>query len=98
MSGFSTGLATKVSVIGGRQTLASKFGNQSFIMGNASFNSGGPAYNIRALRDMEEQSSTKIQALARSYFTRKWYVNYTVRKRLSVPFSGLEFAGNPFLR
>jgi len=36
--------------------------------------------------------------LARTFFTRKWYLNYVVRKKLGVPFSGLEFAQNPFLR
>lgn len=32
-----------------------------------------------------------IQSLARGFFTRKWYLNYIVRKKLGVPFSGIEF-------
>ena len=30
--------------------------------------------------------------------TRKWYLNYMVRQRLSIPFSAIDFAQNPFLR
>ena len=36
--------------------------------------------------------------MIRGFFARKWYLNYVVRKKLGVPFSGLEFAQNPFLR
>lgn len=58
-----------------------------------------PQYlNLRDLRDLEHRSASSIQNLARAYFTRKWYINYVVRKKLGVPFSGLEFAQNPFLR
>ena len=48
--------------------------------------------SLTQLRRMEFASSVKIQTMVRAYFTRKWYVNLQVRKRLSVPFSGLEFA------
>ena len=58
-----------------------------------------PQYlNLRDLRGLEYQAARQIQALARCFFTRKWYLNYVVRKKLGVPFSGLEFAQNPFLR
>lgn len=58
-----------------------------------------PQYiNLKELRELEFKSAQKIQSLARCYFTRKWYLNYIVRKKLGVPFSGLEFAQNPFLR
>lgn len=58
-----------------------------------------PQYlNLRDLRGLEYRAARQIQALARCFFTRKWYLNYVVRKRLGVPFSGLEFAQNPFLR
>jgi hypothetical protein len=30
--------------------------------------------------------------MVKGFFTRKWYLNYTTRKKLGVPFSGLEFA------
>lgn len=47
---------------------------------------------LQQLRNLERSSAIKLQAMFRRYFTRKWYVNLMVRKRLSVPFSGLEFA------
>ena len=54
--------------------------------------------NLRDLRELEHASARQLQSLARGFFTRKWYLNYVVRKKLGVPFSGLEFAQNPFLR
>jgi hypothetical protein len=58
-----------------------------------------PQYlNLKDLRELEHRSAQQIQSLARGFFTRKWYLNYIVRKKLGVPFSGLEFAQNPFLR
>lgn len=58
-----------------------------------------PQYlNLRDLRDLEFHSAAAIQSMIRGYFTRKWYLNYVVRKKLGVPFSGLEFAQNPFMR
>lgn len=62
-------------------------------------NFGAPAYlNLKDLRELENRSAQQIQAMCRGYFARKWYLNYIVRKKLGVPFSGLEFAQNPFLR
>ena len=40
----------------------------------------------------------RIQRMVRGQITRKWYLNYNVRKKLGVPFSGIEFVANPFLR
>jgi len=58
-----------------------------------------PQYlNLRDLRVLEFRSAQQIQSMIRGFFARKWYLNYVVRKKLGVPFSGLEFAQNPFLR
>ena len=58
-----------------------------------------PQYlNMRDLRALEDRSAQQIQSMIRGFFARKWYLNYIVRKKLGVPFSGLEFAQNPFLR
>jgi hypothetical protein len=48
--------------------------------------------SIKELRDLENLSATFIQKMVRSFFTRKWYLNYILRKRLGMPFSGIEFA------
>ena len=55
-------------------------------------------FNINSEYVDFRNSQVKIQTKVRAYFTRKWYVNLQVRKKLSVPFSGMEFAQNPFLR
>lgn len=55
-------------------------------------------FDMRELREIEEAAAAVIQKYTRGYFTRKWYLNYMVRKKLGVPFSGLEFSQNPFLR
>jgi hypothetical protein len=53
---------------------------------------------LKGLRDIEARAATTIQRFMRGYFTKKWYMNYMMRKRLGVPFSGMEFASNVFIR
>jgi len=36
--------------------------------------------------------------MAKGFFIRKWYGTYQIRRRLGIPFSGLEFTENAFLR
>jgi hypothetical protein len=55
-------------------------------------------YTLKNLREIENKSALKIQRFVRKVFTRKWYLNFLLRKRLSMPFSGLEIAQNAFLR
>jgi hypothetical protein len=55
-------------------------------------------FTLKQLRAIEHNAATKIQTFFRKVLTRKWYLNYKVRQRLSMPFSGLEMAQNPFLR
>ena len=43
------------------------------------------------MRELEYDAAVKIQAMVKRYLTKKWYLNYVVRKKLCVPFSGLEF-------
>ena len=54
--------------------------------------------SLRNLRQLENACAIKLQALIRQFHTRKWFLNLQVRRRLSVPYSGLDFAQNPFLR
>lgn len=53
---------------------------------------------LKGLREIENRAAVKIQKVVKGYFTRKWYLNYVTRRKLGVPFSGLEFAQHPFLR
>ena len=62
---------------------------------DSSFASQGGGGNVRhrlkQLRELEYDAAVKIQAMVKRYLTKKWYLNYVVRKKLCVPFSGLEF-------
>ena len=53
---------------------------------------------LKGLREIETNAVMRIQRMVRGQITRKWYLNYNVRKKLGVPFSGIEFVANPFLR
>lgn len=59
---------------------------------------GHGGFSIQHLRELEHAAAIKIQCLVRTSLTRKWYLNFEVRKRLAIPFSGLDFTQNPFLR
>jgi hypothetical protein len=67
-------------------------------MGSNSIGAGGigemgmGSLSLKGLRDLEDAAACYIQKVVRGYFTRKWYINYQLRKKLGVPFSGLEFA------
>lgn len=54
--------------------------------------------NLRGLREIETRAAIAIQRLAKGFLTRKWFLNYMMRKKLGVPFSGIEFTENIFLR
>ena len=58
----------------------------------------GTGYTLEHLRQLENLSAIRLQRLVRMALTRKWYLNYVVRQRLSIPFSAIDFAQNPFLR
>lgn len=58
----------------------------------------GGGLTLKGLREIENKAAIKIQKVVKGYFTKKWYLNYVTRRKLGVPFSGLEFAENPFLR
>jgi hypothetical protein len=47
---------------------------------------------VQGLRVIEKRAATTIQRFTRGYFTKKWYLNYMMRQKLGVPFSGMEFA------
>jgi len=66
--------------------------NQSVLIGKS------VGFTLKNLREIENKSAIKIQSFVRKIFTRKWYLNFQLRKRLSMPFSGLEMAQNAFLR
>jgi hypothetical protein len=53
---------------------------------------------VQGLRVIEKKAATTIQRFVRGYFVKKWYLNYMMRQKLGVPFSGMEFAQNVFLR
>lgn len=58
----------------------------------------GGNLSIKDLRNLENAAAAYIQKIVKGYFIKKWYLNWQVRKRLGVPFSGLEFHENGFLR
>jgi hypothetical protein len=47
---------------------------------------------VQGLRIIEKRAATTIQRFIRGYFIKKWYLNYMMRQKLGVPFSGMEFA------
>jgi hypothetical protein len=49
-------------------------------------------FSIQNLRELEHAAAIKIQSLVRMALTRKWFLNFVVRRRLSIPFSGLDFS------
>ena len=58
----------------------------------------GAGFSLEHLRQLENLSAVRLQRLVRMALTRRWYLNYVVRRRLSIPFSAIDFAQNPFLR
>ncbi len=58
----------------------------------------GGNLSIKDLRNLENAAAAYIQKIVKGFFIRKWYLNWQVRKRLGVPFSGLEFQENGFLQ
>ncbi|CDW88809.1 UNKNOWN [Stylonychia lemnae] len=65
---------------------------------NGGYELKGANLTFNDLRQLEREAATYIEKMARGYFIRKWYSNYQIRRRLGIPFSGLEFTENAFLR
>lgn len=91
----ATGAKVKGSKDGESDAGASK---QDLSLKDGFQNERGGGLTLKGLREIENRAAVKIQKIVKGYFTRKWYLNYVTRRKLGVPFSGLEFAEHPFLR